>query len=386
MDRHTKIKRHKHIYHKSIFRITPLSAIILVVSGLLLFGLGWVLYEPVYSIITGDFKTSQTEKLQPEPPAVIPTPQTSTPDVKPPSDTAKPNSVPNTSNSVIKAAYLPFEIVADKAQFSEALDTLKTKGFTDVMIDLKNPYGNVLYSSQSTAATTLGTITTNPFNASDAVKLIKQKGLQPIARIYAFKDALAANKNLSMAISYNGTKWLWLDNSIENGGKPWLNPYSLDAQKYISELTNEAADLGFTRIILDSVQFPQGVGLELADYGENSSAKTKSAVLSDFVKELKSSAQQKGSQLYIFADSTAATDNNTAYFGGDTWAVCGTSPVISITGDAEAVKMLTDSINAKLNDTSNVVAMLELGAESQIDALKAAGIENYIIYNNAGKY
>ena len=58
----------------------------------------------------------------------------------------------------------------------------------------------------------------------------------------------------------------WIDDSKANGGKPWLNPNDKEAQDYIIALVEEAAGNGLGAILLDGVQFPEGVSLNLATY------------------------------------------------------------------------------------------------------------------------
>ena len=60
----------------------------------------------------------------------------------------------------------------------------------------------------------------------------------------------------TMAVHYNKTQMIWLDNEASKGGKPWLNPYSQTAQNYLLEVVKEVKNLGVDAILLDGVQLP----------------------------------------------------------------------------------------------------------------------------------
>lgn len=124
-----------------------------------------------------------------------------------------------------------------------------------------------------------------------------------IARIYAFRDPLSSLVLKKAAVKYQDTEMLWLDDSKENGGKSWLNPYSEVAQMYIADLSLECIRAGCSAVMLDGVQFPTGYSLELAGYGTQT--KTHQQVLSDFVQDMEELLKENHGVL-IYASSTQA--------------------------------------------------------------------------------
>lgn len=50
-----------------------------------------------------------------------------------------------------------------------------------------------------------------------------------------------------------------MDDDPNNGGHAWLNPFSEAAQSYIQKIVDDACDAGFQMIVLQDVQFPEGL-------------------------------------------------------------------------------------------------------------------------------
>ena len=125
---------------------------------------------------------------------------------------------------------------------------------------------------------------------------IRQAGLVPVGRVYAFKDRTATAHMYESAVKYMDSPVNWIDDSKANGGKPWLNPNDKEAQDYIIALVEEAAGSGLGAILLDGVQFPEGVSLNLATYG-NTGTLDKSAILADFLARARGAGEGAGGQV-----------------------------------------------------------------------------------------
>lgn len=418
-----KIKRHKKIYRKSNFRIYPLQTAAFVIGAAILFGVGWSLYQPVYDFLTGNLEVPPSETS--ESPAVPDAPDEAQSEEKPVSPQTKEEPAQTQTN--LQGAYLPPAIVADEAALSSSLDSLKAKGLNSVLIDLKDDKGNLLFHSKNETAASVGAVSFSAVDLSRTASLIRQKGLEPIARLSAFKDPLASIYHLDMAVHYQNSEWAWLDNSQQNGGKAWLNPYSSDAQKYISDLCLEVADAGFDHIVLSDVQFPQGYALDLAGYGPDAGSKSKSAVLQEFTDSLRTSLEKKDASLYVYAEGTALLGDNNAFLGEDIWAplkngaAVGAMPAsfgiafenmesgtpvpmeTPVIHPGKTVFAVASSLKKHLAPDANALIFLQAYTslefsgvnfleytQTQIDeqtqALKKKGFTNYILYNPSGTY
>ncbi|MBR5485495.1 MAG: hypothetical protein IKV41_03185 [Oscillospiraceae bacterium] len=415
-----KIKRHKKIYSRSLLGLDPLRVIIIIAAAVLLFSVGWALYTPVYNLITGN----GSEPAQPEQVEAIPSEQPSEPE---PSPETPPAAEVLQEAPHIRGAYLPYSIVFKEDAFSAALDDLKAKGFTHVLVDMKTEQGMLLYRSMSQVAVSSQLIVANPLDAQKTASLIREKGLVPMAKMYAFRDPIASINNLEMAVHYQNTEWAWLDDSQQNGGKSWLNPYSADARDYISTLCVEVASLGFDGIVLYGVQFPQGYALDLCGYGDEAASKTKSQVLQEFTSKLRSDLEKVNTKLYVYAEGTHLLNSETTHLGEDRWAHLNNGAAVNampasfgtsfdivegntttrmetpVIAPKKTVQTVASMVNPHLSPTADHLFILQAYTsldfsgvyfleytqteiDDQISGLNAAGAEDYILYNPQGKY
>ena len=97
----------------------------------------------------------------------------------------------------------------------------------------------------------------------------------------------------------NSDGTLWLDNSAQHDGEPWLNPYSPVAEKYLLSIVSEISSLGVDAVILDSVEFPESIYLDKAVFsGEEKSIESRNAVLHSFIEKVKKRARRQAALRY----------------------------------------------------------------------------------------
>lgn len=129
-----------------------------------------------------------------------------------------------------------------------------------------------------------------------------------------------------MGVRYYDTESLWYDNDPAQGGKPWLNPCSAQVREYLVSLASELVSSGFDIILLDSVQFPSGLGLEKAGYGIANPDRAQ--VLDGFITQVRKTVEDAGGRLIVCLPSDALlpgdeagdaliTPNNQMIYGGN---------------------------------------------------------------------
>jgi hypothetical protein len=124
------------------------------------------------------------------------------------------------------------------------------------------------------------------------VRLCGEYGLAPCARLTAFQDPLTPYAYREAAVYYEREGILWLDTSVELGGKPWFNPYSEQARGYVLALAQELAAAGMTDIVFAGVQFPSGYALEFCYYGENAAQLSRTDCLRECVALLQTAMEE----------------------------------------------------------------------------------------------
>jgi len=303
----TKIKRYGSIYGRSNGSFIML---LIMAAGVIVFGVaGWFLYTPVYNFIMGLGGDSP----------VISDPSVSVQQPPQESSGVMQPEIPVVKNNDMAAVYIPAEKLNDREYLISTLDSAAAAGFNSVITDAKDAAGKVLYKSVNGIASAPGIAAEKVYDAAEAAASIKEKGLSPAVMLHAFRDSLAPTAQRDMAVHYYDTEIYWFDNSPELGGKPWLDPYSKSARKYLLEIVEELAESGFETIFLDSVQFPSGVGLDKAGFADES-GKSKADVLKEFINEAEAIANQAGCKIILCSNADfmapgAEAENNWLYGG-----------------------------------------------------------------------
>ncbi|MDD3692502.1 MAG: putative glycoside hydrolase [Oscillospiraceae bacterium] len=233
----------------------------------------------------------------------------------------KPKGSDNTKS--LRAFYLPvLNLETNDSLFDDAADA----GFNAVVFDLKSEDGILYYQSTTELSEKSKAIADNALTLNQLSSLKKQlqdKGFTPIPRLYAFRDPISPSNIPSAKIllkDYPG--YTWLDNSREKGGKPWLNPYAPDAHSYIIGLAEELSGIGFSKIILDGVQFPNQTSR--AYYGESDLISlSKQEVLKKFINDIKTAVGSNCEIIHsmpglpVFKDGTEPFGGNPVTLGAD---------------------------------------------------------------------
>lgn len=281
---------------------------------------GWFAYPPVYEMVTG-YEALLSQRQDPDPSQPV-TPQPE------PSSVSSSQEEPGGEEMAVfpqSAAYLPPEVVEDKALREAALASMKQKGMDGVIFDLKDQQGMVRYQSGLELVESNRAQAERAYPLPEVIEEIRQAGLVPVGRVYAFKDRTATAHMYESAVKYMDSPVNWIDDSKANGGKPWLNPNDKEAQDYIIALVEEAANSGLGAILLDGVQFPEGVSLNLATYG-NTGTLDKSA--SWRISSPVPGAPGRGRGVRWPPPSTLSRQRGSATSGtGTTWGRCWRPPV-----------------------------------------------------------
>lgn len=407
----TKIKRYGNIYGRGMGSGSWLIVVAMVV-GVLLFGaIGWSLYTPVH-----EFVMKLGEEQPPEPmysSSSMSSPASSvqtSPQAE--SSVAESVEVPKTPDTApaqnqeqgMRGIYLPPVQLLDETVFSNMLSGAVSAQLNTVVVDAKDATGTVLFTSESEFAQKAGATGDTAYTAKSVAEKIKSQGLVPAARVHAFRDSIAPSFGRDMAVHYYDTDIYWYDNSPELGGKPWLNPYSQEAQRYIISLAEELCSQGFEVILLDSVQFPSGVGLDKAGYGADAKSVTKADALNQFVKKISDAVKVKGGKLIICAQddwmpaddelkNEFITANNNSLYGGMPTAFFTEQVMLSLTSDA-TLWQSTLNRAASADQNAEWIGLIPAYAAdgtladctTLISSLNNAGEDKYVLYNPQGNY
>lgn len=201
-------------------------------------------------------------------------------------------------NGAYKAIYMPDEALDGGIAYDLFRTELSNADANAVVIDFKSNTGMLNYASANKIAS-------ESEEYSDAQKIIntlKAGNYKIIARIYCFEDRIAASMISGAGVREKGSNTIWLDESAQNDGNPWLNPYSSAATNYLISIVKESIDCGADMILLASVSFPTGSRLENAVFTTDEDAKSKNETLLNFIKRAKDACGDIPLAVYMPAD------------------------------------------------------------------------------------
>lgn len=295
-----KIKHYKSRIYNPIRGKIIRAALIIVIAGAL-FTAGWFAYEPLMKAINNANK----EIIQNDP-------------ISKPEPEKKPEELPQEFlDKDTVAVTVPTEKLYDLSAYYSFLASLD-KEVTAVVIDMKTAAGEVTYKSNQVSVQNVGAAAENAIDLASYIDTARRAGYDVIARIYAFEDSTAPYNSADMAIRYESEDGvLWLDDSVDNGGKPWLNPYSDTAQKYVLDIVYDAVDLGVDAILLDGVRFPEeNAAMDYAYFGVGTEETGRGEILARFAKRVYSAVVTSGTDVLVAFDGHAVVTGDTAVYGG----------------------------------------------------------------------
>ncbi len=151
--------------------------------------------------------------------------------------------------------YLDAQALSTQQTLRTALASVPM-GITHVIVPLKTVGGNLHYATTIADASTSSTVVAAT-ELGVIYDTISEQGYTPVAAINALEDSIYPKVYADAAYRIAGTQERWLDAAPENDGKPWLSPFSDLAIDYLSSLSAEAVQAGFTVILCEGLTFPQ---------------------------------------------------------------------------------------------------------------------------------
>ncbi len=306
-----KIKRYRHIYGR---KRMPLIYRILITVGVLgiLFFVGYSISGPVIDFALGKLSSDPVNDSS----SLL---SSGGSDSSVTSRSPSSQQAPEVINTGVRGEYITVTAANDTLELDMRLGTNPDK-INALIVDVKPREGSLRYDTELEKAQ-------NALNAGERLdaktftETLKKAKIKPIAQMSCFTDSTAPYLDDAYGVRYApDTDWLWVDDSLENGGKPWGNPYSKALWEYLGDIAADLVDKGFETILLDGVCFPTGVALNLT-YFEFQTDQTRPAILSEFVSYMNERVTAKGGELMLIVPINAAAGNETAQYGGSVWDV-----------------------------------------------------------------
>ena len=200
------------------------------------------------------------------------------------------------------SATLSVDVIRNTEKFEVFLQNAKEQDIKNVIIELKDADGYIYYNTSNKNAKNCDAISKNAVsNLKSVIAKLRENNIAVTAKIHCFSDKLATDIK-DAPVKFQGEQGgKWFDNDKNNGGRPWLNPYSDVAINYLLSIAKELTDMGVDNIFLASVRFPGGVQTS-AYYGYDSETVSRSECLARFVKKVKEHLAYADSEVWVEAD------------------------------------------------------------------------------------
>lgn len=284
-------------------------------------------------------------------------------------ETPVPQTPDRTAPTNLRAIWLPTAALFDLSAWEDTLSGAQTAGYNAVIVDVKDADGNLWYASQTELALAARATKDAALTLSalqEAADTLETYSLTLVPRLYAFRDNTAPRYLEAAKVSVQGDPTsTWYDNDPSAGGRRWLNPYAADARRYITALSAELSNAGFSLLMLDGVQFPDQE--YLAYYGDaTQTALSRSELMAQFAAEMNAAVGEDG--WLLCSTALAAVGEQTTVYGGNpvTFGAPAVSPWVlpsqmgkqlTLSGETvaapaehpyEAVTLLLSQLNARL--------------------------------------
>ena len=159
----------------------------------------------------------------------------------------------------IRGIYLNAWAAGSTVRRESFIELARRTEINTFVIDVKDATGHVSYSTGVELAREIGADQEIRIrNLRRLLERLEEEGIYPIARIVVFKDHLLAETRPEMAVRDSiGAAW------IDGRGDVWVNPFDKRVWAYHAQLAREAVELGFPEVQWDYIRFPDRPASEL---------------------------------------------------------------------------------------------------------------------------
>ncbi len=212
----------------------------------------------------------------------------------------------------LRALYMPYGKLGDESYIKNIIKKAVRSDMNSVIIEFKTSEGKLCYSCLNEYAIAAKASVFDNDTVRRAMSLFSNAGISVAAKISCFRDPAVAQAVPELAVKYMDTDVCWLDGSDENGGKPWLNPYSPEVTEYLMSIVSDLRSFGINCFVLDDVQFPESENTQGATYPHENTERNEA--LRSFIENMRT-AGDESTLFFLWHSATEAFGGDDIYFG-----------------------------------------------------------------------
>lgn len=194
----------------------------------------------------------------------------------------------------VKGIYVSGPVAGTK-KMDDLIQFVEETELNAMVIDIKNDEGRVTYRMQSERVLEIDSGIRYIPDIEELVKKCKEKNIYLIGRIVAFKDPYLAEKKPELSLKTQEGE-IFRDKK----GLAWVNPYQKEVWDYLVEIGTEAATAGFDEIQFDYIRFSTDLKADQLDFGEAALEKDKIEIITEFTQYVYEKLSPLG--VYVSAD------------------------------------------------------------------------------------
>ncbi len=180
------------------------------------------------------------------------------------------------SHQMVKAVYANYNLLTSEGGIESLIEIANTTEINAIVIDVKE--GVIFYDSEVPFFNDVGTV--RPvFDLDEILGKLKDNNIYAIARMVVFQDPLVAEARPDLAVhDINGGLW------VNVQGVGWVSAFHEELWQANIDLAVELIERGFDEVQYDYVRFPSDGDLSTADFGQEYTAETREAAITEFMR------------------------------------------------------------------------------------------------------
>ena len=307
----------------------------------------------------------------------------------------------NSISNGFTAYMLPEDALASQSKLNDYINRAKSEGYNAVLVTMKSKGGKINYATESEFAEKDESVIIGSLTAKQVVDSVKSSGMYAIAVLNLLEDNSRYGENREGSY-HNSDGSTWLDNSVANGGKPWLSPFENDTISYIAFLVNEVTTAGFDAVVSDGLAFPAFRNSDLNLIGESVQSSERYKSLINIVNVTNSVTASRGIENIICVNAADVLNGKEEVFKpeilkegmpviveffpdelGNTVIYDNKEIVLSDMTDSEKFDVVFSIINELENGRLNLMPMIRHNDYDQVEFDKIITIlinEDYVSY------
>lgn len=230
-------------------------------------------------------------------------------------ETTTTTTAPPASVSANAAEFIGHYVPQDAMESIETLDAA-LDGFTagdTVILPMKVEGGALLYASELESAQKCGAVQSE-VTLSAISECLRKHELTAVASLSVLHDNLYPAYEHRAGYFFADDYTRWLDDKAEEGGKPWLSPFSEEAVLYLQSIIAELNTGGFLHILCTDVSYPDFYASDLEHIGEKvQSREQRSQALVNVLNAMQKTAMESGGSVMTQFSMYSAMNRDVEY-------------------------------------------------------------------------